>query len=58
MRVEHVSVLAKRNRWPLEHFHGYSLQCSVCERSFRSFREFETACGVCKSIGEELNCAD
>ena len=45
---EPVSEIARRNRWPLEHFHGYSLQCSVCGLPFRSFREFETVCGCCK----------
>lgn len=48
-----VSERAKVNRWQLEHFHGYSLQCSVCERSFRCFREFETVCGCCKSLGAD-----
>ena len=46
---ESVSVRARRLRLPLEHFHGYSLVCTVCDRGFRCFREFEPRCAVCRS---------
>jgi hypothetical protein len=44
-----VSVQARRLGYPLEHFHGYSLVCTVCDSAFRCFREFEPRCGVCRS---------
>jgi hypothetical protein len=35
---------------PLERFIGYRLDCEVCRRPFRSFREEETHCGCCRHL--------